>query len=101
MITAIVTERGVARAPFAPALRAMLGGSAIRAASRGARAKPKVTPKAKGAEKKPARSVKAAPKKTAGAKRAQPKLAKPKRGKPKRAHGAKRTARPARGARRR
>ena len=101
LITAIVTERGVARAPFAPALRAMLGGSAIRAASRGARAKPKVTPKAKGPEKKPARSVKAAPKKTAGAKRAQPKLAKPKRGKPKRAHGAKRTARPARGARRR
>jgi len=101
LITAIVTERGVARAPFGPALRAMLGGPAVRAASRGARAKPKVKPKAKVAEKKPARSAKAAPKKTAAAKRARPKRVQPKRVQPKRAHGAKRTARPARGARRR
>ncbi|HJT37382.1 MAG TPA: S-methyl-5-thioribose-1-phosphate isomerase, partial [Actinomycetota bacterium] len=59
LITAIVTERGVARAPFAPSLRAMLGPSSVRAAARPARAKPRVA-----AAKKPARSRAAASKKS-------------------------------------
>ena len=65
LIGAIVTERGVARAPFAPALRGMLGASSIRAAAarnarnaRTARAKPRVE-----SAKKPARARRAASKK--------------------------------------
>ncbi|HLW17594.1 MAG TPA: S-methyl-5-thioribose-1-phosphate isomerase [Actinomycetota bacterium] len=61
LITAIVTEKGVARPPFAPALRD-LGNGSRRAAARTASVKPKP---ARSVRSKPARSPKAVSKKQA------------------------------------
>jgi len=102
LITAIVTERGVARAPFGPALRQMAdGGRARRAPER-----PAVTPaRAQAAAPRPKpKPVKAKPR--AGAKRAgsssRKRVTTPKRSKaakrtaaPKRAGASKRKAKPA------
>jgi methylthioribose-1-phosphate isomerase len=85
LVTAIVTERGVARAPFGAALRGLLGtGSLRRAAAPRPQRKPKSKAKAKPAPERRA-DAKGAPAKKAA----------------KRARTTKRTARPARGARRR
>jgi methylthioribose-1-phosphate isomerase len=65
LITAIVTEKGIARAPFGDALRDLLGGSSRRAAARTAPAKPKPKPKPKPGIRRNGRTVKAVPKKPA------------------------------------
>ena len=67
LITAIVTEKGVARAPFGTVLRDMLRSGSRRAAAPAAPATPKP---ARSVKEKPARSVKAVAKKPARAKAA-------------------------------
>jgi len=98
LITAIVTEKGVARAPFAAALRDQVGKGSRRAASRTVPTKPKAKPaKAKGkpAKGKPARSAKPVAKKPArSVKAVSKKKSSPKgKGAPRRVKAAKRARR--------